>query len=62
MSRRKPEIVDLDAIRQVRRSEDETLGRGKDALTRKCKPTRSKKRVLGYPQSADFRQRLAQVS
>jgi hypothetical protein len=37
-----------------------TTGRGKDAPTRK--PTRSKKRVLGYPLRADFRQRLAQVS
>lgn len=37
-----------------------TTGRGKDAPTKK--PTRSKKQVLGYPLTADFRERLAEVS
>jgi hypothetical protein len=37
-----------------------TTGRGKDAPTRK--PTRSKKQVLGYPLTADFRERLAEVA
>ncbi len=37
-----------------------TTGRGKDAPTKK--PTRSKKLVLGYPLTADFRERLGEVS
>jgi hypothetical protein len=37
-----------------------TTGRGKDAPTRKR--TRSKKQVLGYPLTADFRERLAEVA